>query len=267
MTTEIAGKSKETKSYSAPALSKGLDILELLASRNVGMKKTEVANALNRSLSEIFRMLAVLTDRKYLIYDKVSERYSLTQKMFELAHRHPPIKRLNSIASHVMEELSNELDQSVLLIILHGDEVLVIAQTEAPGDNITSVRLGARIPIVHTASGAVLLAQTNRKRRDEIYARSPEATREKIAFFESLIEQVANRNYCDGPSQMIVGVHNLATSIFNYSGETIASLSIPFVEKLTQQDSPNLDVSIKALIKAGEKISRQLGAGAAEDSL
>lgn len=266
MPTNVANSDLKTEKYSAPALSKGLDILELLASRSTGMKKTEVANALDRSLSEIFRMLAVLTDRNYLSYDPVSERYSLTQKLFELAHRHPPVKRLNAVAGHVMENLTHDLNQSVHLAILHGAEVLVIAQTDAPGNNNTSVRLGARIPITYTASGAVLLAQTSTARRQEIYARSAEATEERIAFFEKLVAQVVKQDYCDSPSQVIVGVHNVATPIINFSGDTIAALTIPYVKRLTQLDAPDLKTAITALVDAGKNISRQLGAGAAEET-
>ena len=69
------GKNKDSTSekYSAPALSKGLDILELLASQSMGMKKSDIAKSLNRSLSEIFRMLAVLVERNYVSLDEASE--------------------------------------------------------------------------------------------------------------------------------------------------------------------------------------------------
>ena len=75
--------------YNAPALSKGLDILELLATKSEGMKKSEIASELKRSVSEIFRMLAVLTDRSYVGIDPLSEKYTLTLKMFEQAHKNP----------------------------------------------------------------------------------------------------------------------------------------------------------------------------------
>ncbi len=52
-------KVDSSEKYSAPALSKGLDILELLATQSAGMKKSDIAKSLKRSLSEIFRMLAV----------------------------------------------------------------------------------------------------------------------------------------------------------------------------------------------------------------
>ena len=49
------------KPYSAPALEKGLDILELLSKQEAGLTQSEISRALGRSVSEIFRMLVVPT--------------------------------------------------------------------------------------------------------------------------------------------------------------------------------------------------------------
>ena len=144
----VKPKSTDTEKYSAPALSKGLDILELLASQPVGLKKAKIAELLNRSVSEIYRMLAVLEQRGYVMLDQDSECYSLTMRMFELSHRFPPTKRLTAVAGDIMEKAAIALNQSLHLAILYGDDILVVAQTDPPGNNITSVRLGARVPIV-----------------------------------------------------------------------------------------------------------------------
>ena len=76
------GNSKKTN-YSAPALEKGLDILELLAHQSEGLTKSQLARLLQRSVSEIFRMLLCLEGRGY-IAQVSEERYSLTLKLFQL---------------------------------------------------------------------------------------------------------------------------------------------------------------------------------------
>jgi len=53
-------------SYAAPALEKGLDILELLAEVGEPLSTREIAERLARSKSEIFRMVFVLQQRGYL---------------------------------------------------------------------------------------------------------------------------------------------------------------------------------------------------------
>jgi len=50
-------RAKIAPRYPTPALEKGLDILELLANHPTGLTKSEVARSLDRTVSEIFRML------------------------------------------------------------------------------------------------------------------------------------------------------------------------------------------------------------------
>ena len=78
--------SSETR-YAVPALDKGLDVLELLAREPGGLTLNEVARALGRTSSELFRMVTALARRGY-IEQGDGDRYTLTLKLFELAHRH-----------------------------------------------------------------------------------------------------------------------------------------------------------------------------------
>ncbi|MFX3701694.1 helix-turn-helix domain-containing protein, partial [Streptococcus suis] len=51
--------------YRAPALEKGLDILELLAQQDEPLTKKQIAESLDRSINEIFRMLSVLVEKQF----------------------------------------------------------------------------------------------------------------------------------------------------------------------------------------------------------
>ena len=77
----------KTPKYTAPALEKGLDILEHLSQSESGLTQAEIARVLGRSVSEIFRMLVVLQERGYITFDAGSDRYVLTTLLFEIAHR------------------------------------------------------------------------------------------------------------------------------------------------------------------------------------
>src|SRR5438270_3061825 len=77
--------------YAVPALDKGLDVLELLASEVDGLSLNEIARALDRTSSELFRMVTALARRGY-IEQRNGDRYTLTLKLFELAHRPKAIK-------------------------------------------------------------------------------------------------------------------------------------------------------------------------------
>src|SRR3979490_687991 len=80
--------------YTAPALEKGLDILELLASVSEALTHSEIASRLGRTLTEVFRMLVCLEERGYISRTGPDERYQLTLKLFEIVHHHHPLQRL-----------------------------------------------------------------------------------------------------------------------------------------------------------------------------
>src|SRR3954453_24095632 len=84
--------------YRAPALDKGLDILELLSREPSGLTRGEIVKAMGRSQSEIYRMLERLVARQYVSRSLEGDRYALTLKMFALGSRHPPVSRLVSQA-------------------------------------------------------------------------------------------------------------------------------------------------------------------------
>ena len=136
--------SDEDDRHRAPALSKGLDILELPASGAQGSSQIEIAKTLGRTTSEIFRILMVLRKRGYVELAEEADRYALTTKLFELAHRHPPTRRLTSRAGDTMQRLANRVNQSMHMVILH-------AGSSPPR---SSTFAGARLPPSPSPSSA-----------------------------------------------------------------------------------------------------------------
>ena len=61
-----AGKPAGKGEYSAPALEKGIEIVELLASEAPGLTISEIAARLGRSINEVFRMIIVMQRRGWL---------------------------------------------------------------------------------------------------------------------------------------------------------------------------------------------------------
>src|SRR5437764_10559179 len=101
-------KSPATKIlYTAPALEKGFDIIELLVSAPEGLTSSEIAQRLNRSVSEIFRMLVVMERRHWLNKDADNDRYSVSYHVVETALRSTPAQALGASAVPAMYELAN----------------------------------------------------------------------------------------------------------------------------------------------------------------
>ena len=156
--------------YAAPALDKGLDILELFASEPEGLTTSQAARRLGRTVGEIFRMLVCLEDRGYISQAASDERYELTLKLFELAHHHQPLHRLAAEARPLMEKVAHETGQSCHLAMLSNGEVIVVEQVEAPRTAGFALKLGARIDLLNTASGHLILAFQQSAMRDRALA-------------------------------------------------------------------------------------------------
>lgn len=260
----MQGPDEKPEKYSAPALSKGLDILEFLAGETRGQKKSDIARALNRSVGEIFRMLAVLERRGYISLDADSEQYSLTTRLFEIAHRHSPIRRLSAIAGERMTELAIAVNQSVHLAVLSGDHVLVLAGSESPGNHVMSVRLGARIPLVQTASGAVLTAHLTSQERRSHERRFHQIPAKHRTRYRENCSLVREHGYCESASTTIEGVVNLSAPVRDHVGDVVAALTIPFVRRLSRDTPMTLERTRGALVSCAGRISRLLGSDAGE---
>jgi DNA-binding IclR family transcriptional regulator len=248
------------KQYTAPALEKGLDILELLSGEDLGLTISELAKKLGRSVGEVFRMMAVLEQRGYIQLRDDSDAYVLTLKMFELSHRFAPIARLSAASISVMKELANETGQSCHLVIHYEGRGHVVGQHDAPTDRIFSVRLGAEAPLLDTCSGHVLLAFADAQERRAMVGKIPAGQRKPRAEeLEKLVRRVRKKGYERIKSAQVQGVKDIGYPIFDHAGGVVAALVVPYVAYLQESRSVPLDEVSGLTASAAQKISAVLG--------
>ncbi|HYH56504.1 MAG TPA: helix-turn-helix domain-containing protein, partial [Anseongella sp.] len=150
-------KTNDTK-YQAPALDKGLDIMEYLSLKAKPLSQTDIAAGIGKKPNEIYRMLVCLESRGYLIREEVSGKYKLSLKLYHLSHRHSPVDEVRRAAQHPMDELASTIHQSCHLGVLYLEQLMVISQSRSPGPIALSVEEGRLFPLLMTTSGRVLLA-------------------------------------------------------------------------------------------------------------
>ncbi len=217
--------------YSAPALEKGLDVLELLAVEPHGLTLQDIARRLDRSPNELFRMLDVLVRRGFLARQPDST-YMLTLRLFELAHLHPPVDRLLDCAMPHMQELARATAQSNHLCVHHDARLVVLARAESPEPMSYSVRQGSHFPFHDDrVSARVISAFQNGARRELFLTELAGTGRNREALRRSLdkrLDEIRKRGYEEGPSDTISGVHDICFPIFDHFG-AIASLNIVYM--------------------------------------
>jgi DNA-binding IclR family transcriptional regulator len=247
-------ESRSRPRYAAPALEKGLDILELLSTESAPMSLAEVGQRLGRTSGEIFRMLAALERRGYLARGPRPEQYLLTTKLFELAHRHPPTKRLLACALPVMEDLARSVKQSCHLAVRHEDAALIVAQVDCPGFTGFAVRVGAHAPLTESCSGRVLLAFQPSEVRGA-WIGTAAAGRGAL---EAVLGEVRAQGYNRQPSRVHQGIVDFGVPILDHSGRAFAALTVP---SLASAGTPFSESELlQQLLQSGRRLSEALGA-------
>ncbi len=231
--------SDELARYRAPALDKGLDILELLAGEEEGLSQAEIAKALGRTPNEHYRMLERLVRRGY-VSRNASDRYELTLKLFGLAHFHRPIRRLVSQATPLMRALAARTMQSNHLAVYDRAGVNVIAQMDAPGYWGLAIRVGARVDLFNTGSGHVLLAFRSAESRAMMIAEQEGASDEQASpeDLEERLAQIRQRGYEVMPSLQTAGVYNLSAPVLGGDGSRYRRVDLPLHHPAQPAEGP-----------------------------
>ena len=242
--------------YRAPALDKGLDILELLAGEEEALSQAEIAKALGRSPNEHYRMLERLVRRGY-VFRNASDRYELTLKLFGLAHFHRPIRRLASQASPLMSALALRAMQANHLAVYDRAGVTVIAQMDAPGYWGIAIRVGARVGLFNTGSGHVLLAFRSSEERAMMIAEQDTGDEEPPPpkDLEERLAQIRKRGYEVMPSQQTAGVYNLSAPVLGADSTALAALTCPYVTPLNRPKAPDIPKTIAMLMETAATLS------------
>ena len=260
---------KEKRTYPTPALEKGLDILELFAREPGGLNKSEVARSLDRTVSEIFRMLLCLEERGYIARSDHDERFYLTLKVFRMAMEYPPVKRLASEALPVMQDIVHKLNQSCHLGVLENGQVVIIAQADSPMSPGFYVKAGSIVDLMHAATGHVILAHLPPEQRNRAITAWQQQTGNRVPKdLDEHLENIRTRGYEVRESYEIRGIINISYPVLDENRHAVAALTVPYLARL--EDTISLK-KVRAVLREGSlKLSEAIGgaphtAGRSED--
>jgi len=213
--------------YPTPALEKGLDILELFAREPAGLTKSEVARRLDRSVSEIFRMLVCLEDRGYIARDPEDDRFRLTLRLCHLG-------------------------------VLNDANVVITAVAESPISPGFSVKLGSVVDLMQTASGHVILSYLPPDAR----ARAIEQWQAQTGGrpprdLETHLRAIRTKGFEEHESYVIRGVTNLSFPVLDERRVAVAAMTVPYLARM--EESVPLKTARVVLKEASDRLSRELG--------
>jgi DNA-binding IclR family transcriptional regulator len=247
-----------TKRYNAPALAKGLDILELLAAHSEPLSQKAIAGALHRSINEVFRMLITLSDRGYISRANKGDGYVLTMRLHNLAQNWPPSKHLLDAALPEMRRLAVEIGQSCHLSVYSAGQLYVIANEDSPLPVGVTVRVGSGFRLADTASGRVLLAF-----QDDIVAEKwkniakVSATGSEADALNKRIANIRKNGLEKAESNLIRGLTDISCPVMDQTNSSCAALTVPVLSALNSTLSLE-DIAVRTT-RAAQSVSERLG--------
>ncbi len=251
---------KNSRKYYVPALEKGLDILETLSASQVPQALSEMARTLGRTSSELFRMLNALERRGYVERDPLSGKYSLTLKLYELAHTHSPLDQLLTAVSNPLRMLAERVKESCHVGSLEHDRMIVLAQAHSPGIYRYSVEVGGVFSPIYTASGRLILANLKEQafrsfcEASEEYRKLSRSEKRKL---HARLDEIRRKGISITGSDRVVGVESYAVLIGNPEIDLMAALAVACLD--IRGKKRNAREIIAALKETAAEINRGIG--------
>jgi len=207
--------------------------------------------------STAFRILATLSQVGWVEKNSAGH-YQLGQHLLRLAQQVPRGLDLRQLALDIMENLRDEIGDTVNLTVREGDEVIYIERACPKRMMRVEQVIGSRAPLHVTAVGKLMLGELGEAFVRAYAARSglPAYTPHTLVQLEDLLnaaQQGQQAGYALDNEEAEEGVGCIGVLIRNGHGEVLAGLSISApIERRREQ-------WIGLLQQAGQRLSARLG--------
>ena len=245
----------------AQALSRGLAVLEFLASTPGGATLTALAAALHLPAPTAHRLLATLEDADYVQAGE-DGRYRVGVRAFRVGSAFLEHRNLIAEAIPRLERLMETSGETANLAVIEHGAAVFVAQAPCRELMRMNARLGARAPLHASGVGKAMLAAMPPRDADELVGRGALAiyTDHTLVTRASLAEalaRTAERGYAIDDEEHALGLRCVAAAIVDEAGRPWAALSIAGpTSRLTRERLPELGERVRA---AARDVTAALG--------
>lgn len=220
---------KDTKTIGS--VIKAVEVLEELAKSEDGLGVTEISNRLNYGVSATYHLLNTLKQCNIIEQDKKTKKYRIGFELFRICGMAKRQNALASLAQPYLDKLREMVGETSNLVVLDGNEVIYIAQSESTKLLKLFTQLGAKVPFYCTGGGKAILAYQPKKVQDLVLNNTNfiKFTGNTLSDINELVREldiIRQQGYAMDNEEREEGVTCIATPVFDCYGEAIASISI-----------------------------------------
>jgi DNA-binding IclR family transcriptional regulator len=235
-----------------------MSLLDALARHAEAANLKQLASETGLHPSTAHRILGVMVDSR--IVDRIEPGlYRLGIRLLELGNLVKSRINIRQVALPFMQQLHQELHETVNLSVRQGDEVIYVERTASNRSMMRVVQIiGARAPLHITAVGKLFLLKDGPSAVRE-YARRTGLPRytsntlSDLAELEQELERIKRDGYAYDNEEAERGVSCIGAAIHDDEGELVAGLSV-------SAPSDRLSKAWAAKVReTGDQISRAIG--------
>jgi len=220
---------KDTKTIGS--VIKAVEVLEELAKSEDGLGVTEISNRLNYGVSATYHLLNTLKQCNIIEQDKKTKKYRIGFELFRICGMAKRQNALASLAQPYLDKLREMVGETSNLVVLDGNEVIYIAQSESTKLLKLFTQLGAKVPFYCTGGGKAILSYQPKKVQDLVLNNTNfiKFTGNTLSDINELVREldiIRQQGYAMDNEEREEGVTCIAAPVFDCYGEAIASISI-----------------------------------------
>lgn len=247
------------------SVERALSIMECFTLEQPQKSLAELAAQTNLSKSTIYRLLATLAQCGYIKQDKLTQKYSLGFKLFNLGAVVAGNMSLRDTALPFMKRLCEELSETIDLNIIEADQRVCIEMVESSEQIRNIVKVGQRNALWTGASGKVLLANLEETERKRIINDAKMLNQLSIeeGVLEQELEVIRSQGYVLSLDDRLKGSFAIASPIFGHAQNLIGGLTAAGpIHRLSEERKPYI---IKQVMYTAYKISESMGDSSAKN--
>ncbi|MGD9567950.1 MAG: IclR family transcriptional regulator [Sedimentibacter sp.] len=239
-----------------------LTILEVLSDYSDGLGITEISERVNLHKSTVYRLLATLIQKEYVVQEVESNKYKITFKLFELGSKKVDKLDLLKSSKNYTKMLMESVNEVVHLIIREENDIVYVDKVEANNTISMASRIGKRNPLYCTATGKAILAflpenEILKVWRNSKIVKLTENTITDFILFKKELKTVKQNGYAIDNEENEIGVRCIGAPIFNIRGDVAGAISISGpINRITEE---KIDFISKEVIKYANLISKENG--------
>uniref|UniRef100_UPI0031014EAF IclR family transcriptional regulator n=1 Tax=Neorhizobium sp. EC2-8 TaxID=3129230 RepID=UPI0031014EAF len=258
---KIASVRDEDKRGRLSSVSMAIRVLKAFEGDDAEIGVTELARRLGIAKSTVHRLAVTLLAEDFLEQNRETGRYRLGLGLFGLGSLVRNRMDLSTEARTLLMDLRNKTDETVLLAVPAGPEVMYIRVQPSRQAVRISAEIGMRAPYHSTAAGRVMLAFLPESRiATMIEASLPQRTPKTVTDPEKLQRLLGNirrLGYAVEDEENELGMRAIAAPVHDAQSEVVGAVAVAGpVQRLSLK---NLNGFAEPLLVAARAISARLG--------